>query len=579
MKATIERFFVKSLIVMVTALFLVGTVPSFGVGGIGEASFNVGDIGDISFNTYAIENDGSSETQILPAVKVNEDEVPKIDGTSAVIMDMGNGSILYEKNADKVREPASLTKVLTALVVLEEMDLDEVVTVQENVEIEGSTVGIVPGERLTVEQLLYGMMLESGNDAAEALAIACDGGIGEFADHMNERAAQCGAENSTFRNPNGLNEDQSRLNKTTARDMALISAEAMENETFRKIVSTTKYKIPKTNKSEERELINSNLCLWDKKTKVKIKGKEVPLKYEGCNGIKTGMTSDAGYCFIGNAQQDGTTFMAISMNSTDDTSRFKDVIKLWDFAFERFGAYKLISEGDQVGVQRVDHGAVRKVPITCKSDLTITIEKDSSDDPGITAELMLDEEKLQAPIEKDQAVGRVLAIDSGGRLVGEKTVYTTEAVAVGGPLSYVGIEDREAPWVAGAAALLLLIIIITAIAKGHGRRKQKRQKQEDMKTQLVNMRTAGEGMTPVEWSELVGDPREVPIPEGPARLTEDEFEELNAPEITRSTRPKPKAELRPEVDPNRPRRHGRLTKEELDDLLAGKMIGTDNDRK
>lgn len=553
MKTRFRQGFVKSIIIPVAALFLIGAVPSFAVT---ETSGDDSDLRDLA---------------VQPAVKVNREDVPGIKGTSAVLMDLESGCILYEKNAEKVREPASLTKVLTCLIILEEMDLDENVTVREDIEVEGSIIGLVPGEKLTVEQLLYGMMLESGNDAAEALAFACDGNMNDFAERMNERARACGATDSNFKNPNGLNEVKSKINMTTARDMALISAEAMENKEFRQIVSTRRYTIPATNKSDERKLVNSDLCLWDKSTKVKVGGEEVPLKYEGCNGIKTGMTSDAGYCYIGSAKREDSEFLVVSMNSDDEVSRFTDVIKYWDFAFDRFGTYRVLKAGDKAGVQRVSHGSVRKVELVTRGDLAVTVNKDDRSDPGITTEFLLDEERLQAPVEEGVEVGSLLAIDSKGRLVGERTLYTKSSVPVGGPLSYVGIEDREAPWVMAGAGLLVLIIIIAAVRKGSSHRKEKQRKQEDMRSQLVKMRTAGEGMTPMEWSEITGDPKEVPIPKGPSRLTEEEFEEINKPEITRSTKPKPDPASEAAADPNRPVRHGRMSKEEIDQLLSGEM--------
>lgn len=531
--------------ITITALLLTGAVPSYAL-------------------PVAAEN---QDLQILPAVRIDRDDIPKLHAESALLVDLDSGTALIEKNADKVREPASVTKILTALVALETLDPDQKVTIPEDIEIEGSVIGLVPGEVITVEELLYGMMLESGNDAAEALAIAAAGNIDSFSGMLNERARQCGATHTDYRNPNGLNEDRSRLNWTTTEDLALITEEAMRNETFRKIVSTKKHTIPVTNKSDARKLVNSNLCLWDKRDKISIGGKEVPLKYDGCTGVKTGMTSDAGYCFVGTAERDGASFLAISLGTESDLERFQDAIRLWDFAFANFRTYVALSAGEKAGVQRVSRGAVRKVSVAPEKDLAITVDKDKVEDPGITKEFLLEEEKLAAPVEKGQRVGRILALDPAGRLVGMQDLYTLEAVKRGGPLSVIGIEDREAPWVIGAAAVLLLLLMIIALARRKGRRKVEVRKQEDMRSVLVKMRTAGEGMTPAEWSELTGDPKEMPVSRGPARLTEDEFAEINAPEITRlANRPKAPAPP-PAEDPNRPRRHGRLSKEELDALM------------
>ena len=545
MKTANLRFIRFITAIMITALFLVGTVPS-----------------------YAAPEE-EQELSIVPAITVDEKDVPKVKGTSAILMDLNSGMVIYEKNADKVREPASLTKILTALVVLENMDLDEVVTVQEGIETEGSIVGLIPGEKITVEELLYGLMLPSGNDAAEALAIACAGSIEDFSEMMNDRAILCGAEKTNYKNPNGLNENRSRLNWTSAKDLALISAEAMKIEKFREIVSSKRHTIPATNKSEPRKLVNSNLCLWDKVDTIVMDDGEVPVYYEGCSGVKTGMTSDAGYCFVGTAERDGSQYLAVTLNAPDSLTRFQDVIKLWDYAFDTFTTHTVIEKGTEAGVQRVKRGSVRKVPLVVKSDLGVTVNRDQAEDPGITTEFMLDEEKLTAPVEKDQEVGRILALDSGGNIVGIQALYTAKAVPEGGPLSYVGIEDREAPWVLGGAGALLLLIILIAVFRGRKKRRVSDVKREDMRSQLVKMRTAGEGMTPAEWSELVGDPREVPIPQGPSRLTDDELAEINAPEITRMEKPAQRPKPAEPVDPNKPRRHGRLTQEELDELLSG----------
>jgi D-alanyl-D-alanine carboxypeptidase len=155
---------------------------------------------------------------------------PKITAKSAILIDAKTGDVLYEKKADVKREPASCTKILTALLAIENLDPDEVVTVAPEASgVEGSSVGLVPDEEIRAEDLLYAALLESGNDAATALGIGVDGSVEKFADHMNERVEQMGLTQSHFTNPHGLNDSK---HYTTARDLAFIAREAMQNEKF-----------------------------------------------------------------------------------------------------------------------------------------------------------------------------------------------------------------------------------------------------------------------------------------------------------------------------------------------------------
>ena len=212
---------------------------------------------------------------------------PDIIAEAAILINAETGDILYEKNSGRLFEPASTTKIMTCLLALEKLSLDQVLTIDALSPFTGgSRIFIIEGEELTVEQLLYALMLESANDTGAALAIAISGSIEEFAALMNERAGQLGAHNPSFRNPHGLHEIGHLV---TAYDLAMIAKEAMKNQDFRKIVSTVQYTIPPTNKQPEaREYIfTTNRLLYDSETKVPVKGVMTPVKYEGAIGIKT----------------------------------------------------------------------------------------------------------------------------------------------------------------------------------------------------------------------------------------------------------------------------------------------------
>lgn len=222
---------------------------------------------------------------------------------SAILIDAATGSVLYAQNADMQRGMASTTKVMTALVVLETLPPDTVVEITpEMTGAEGSSLYLQAGEHLTVEQLLYGLMLESGNDAAEALAIACDGSIDAFADRMNARAKSLGLTHTRFANPHGLSASG---HYTTARELAIITGEAMKNELFRTIVSTSRMQIPYQDQPGARYLTNHNPILT---------------RYDGMIGVKTGWTTADGKCFVTAAERNGLTLIAVTLGDTNISS-------------------------------------------------------------------------------------------------------------------------------------------------------------------------------------------------------------------------------------------------------------------
>ncbi len=232
--------------------------------------------------------------------------------SAMALVDGDTGELIYSKNCDARREPASTTKICTAITVLEhETNLDIPVPVpKEAVGIEGSSLYLKAGELLSVRDLLYGLMLQSGNDCAVALAIIVGGSVEGFVKMMNETAQNAGATNTNFVNPNGLHHED---HYTTARDLCLISVYAMRNPTFRDIVSTKRHKIPESN----RNFPNKNKILFN---------------YAGGNGIKTGFTRASGRCLVSSATRDGKTYICTVMNCGD---MFEECMRLMDAAFAR----------------------------------------------------------------------------------------------------------------------------------------------------------------------------------------------------------------------------------------------------
>lgn len=217
-----------------------------------------------------------------------------VSATSAILMDTETGEVLFEKNADRQMRIASTTKIMTALVVLERCGLQEVVTVRPEHMAEGSSMYLKPGEEMTVETLLYGLLLSSGNDAALALADHCAGSVDRFVGWMNDKARQLGMTGTSFANPNGLDADG---HFSTARDMAILAAYAAENHTFVRICST------KTATLDGRTMSNHNKLLK---------------MVEGCIGMKTGYTMAAGRTLVSCAQRDGFRLVAVTLQDGND---------------------------------------------------------------------------------------------------------------------------------------------------------------------------------------------------------------------------------------------------------------------
>ncbi len=229
-----------------------------------------------------------------------------VSARSAILYDCDTGSVLYEKNADERRLIASTTKIMTAVVAMEHACLrDEVVVTAEHM-VEGSSMYLKPGQTVTVEKLLYGLMLCSGNDAALCLADHCGGGVDAFVALMNDKARQLGMVNTSFENPNGLDGEH---HYSTARDMALLAAHAAEDPTFRRICSTKSVKI------DGRTMENHNRLL-----------KEL----DGCIGMKTGYTKAAGRTLVTVCERDGRRLAAVTLSDGNDWADHK-AMYTWGF--------------------------------------------------------------------------------------------------------------------------------------------------------------------------------------------------------------------------------------------------------
>lgn len=329
-------------------------------------------------------------------------EAPALSADAAVLINGSSGEILYDKNCLKEEFPASTTKIMTALVVLENLKLDQQVIVSADAAaVTGATANLVEGEVFTVEQLLYGMMLNSANDAAVALAEATSSDLDSFAAKMNEKAIELGGTSTYFITPNGL---PNEAHVTSAYDLALYTKEAMKNETFRKLVSTVTYDMPATNKSPKRTFHNTNKLLFDKKSEVTVNGKTRPVIYDGVIGVKTGFTNAAQGCLVAAFQKEDTYLIAVVMHCPDD-NRYQDMIALLDYGVQCYESETVLKAGDKAGKALVKHGKKGSVSVTVKEDIVVSVRRD-----GGTAKKNTDEYSYEINTQNVEAPQKAGAI-------------------------------------------------------------------------------------------------------------------------------------------------------------------------
>ncbi len=275
---------------------------------------------------------------------------------SAVLVEAESGRVLYEQNAHTRMPMASTTKIMTALVVLETCDLQATVCVDARaVGTEGSSVYLYPEERLTVEQLLYALMLSSANDAAAALAYEVAGSIEGFAALMNQKAQALGLVNTRFANPHGLD---AQGHYTTAYDLACITAYALENEDFLRIVSTQKKVIPLREQEGARVLRNHNKLL---------------ASYEGCIGVKTGFTKKSGRCLVSAAERDGVRLVCVTLDCPDD---WRTHTSLLDSGFAAYERVSLADANAYVTSLPVVGGTQLQLYLQTNSELSVTLPRE-----------------------------------------------------------------------------------------------------------------------------------------------------------------------------------------------------------
>lgn len=321
-----------------------------------------------------------------------------VSASYSVLIECDSLDVVFEKNANLPVGMASTTKIMTAIVALEsEIPLDKVVKIpKEAIGIEGSSIYLKDGEELTIEDLLYALLLESANDAAVALAIACYENVDNFVSKMNEKAADLGLTQTHFTNPHGLDDAE---HYTTATELAKIAIYAMKNPVFSEIVSTQKRVIP----------------LFDDGSRVLINHNKLLKSCEGVNGIKTGFTKKCGRCLVSSCERDGVKMVAVTLKAPNDWLDHKN---LYDYGFSLYENIKLANAGDyQISLSTVN-GSINNVLCSNLEGLNITLKRG---DNNISAELEANR-LVPAPISQGDYLGQVV-FKNNGKIIGKLGLY------------------------------------------------------------------------------------------------------------------------------------------------------------
>lgn len=377
------------------------------------------------------------------AKEIGVEEIAGITAPNVMVLQKDTGKILYEKNIDEKIYPASVTKLMTAILVMENCELDEIVTVSENA-VKSVPTGYVNanlqvGEQLTVEDLMYAMLLPSANDAANALAEHVSGSIESFSTVMNTKARELGCTNSNFTNPSGLQEEE---HYTTVRDLSLIANEAFSNSTINKIINTRNYTLFKTNKYEknDRKFTTTNYMI------------RKDLKKYYCNycvGGKTGYTGEAKNCVIEYANKDGIQLIAIVMgeDSKIKGQKFIEAKKLFDYIYQNYENKNIANSKNIYEKIKIANATkeTRNLEVAFKDDIKILERKDVNIE---NLEKQIKYTNTKAPIQKGESVGSIEYVHEG-------IIYKTDLIA--------NENVEESKFLRNISCILLVLLILYII--------------------------------------------------------------------------------------------------------------------
>lgn len=413
------------------------------------------------------QGDGSGSTTAGPDSKQSlaPESAISLECQAAMLLEMNTGSLVYGKNLDLQREPASLTKVMTCLLAMERGNLDDEITISttalKGLDPNGSSAGLVEGETLTLKELLYCLMISSANDAAPVIAEYLSGTQEAFVELMNQRARELGCTGTHFANPHGLHDDD---HYTTARDLSRIMLEAMKFEVFQEIIATERHYLEPTNKVSEERILDTTDFFISKKVTDQYYDSRVL-------GGKTGFTTPAGYCIMFVAEDNGLKYLCIILGAesyvTEESTTlgsFTQGEKLIDFGFDNYTIAQVLSPLSPVAQLPVRE-STDSVVLTPKEALSTLLPADYDPEKLTLDYALSNPEGLQAPLEAGQSVGTVRRFYNG-TCVGETELVTMTAIQRNKAAAYAVEQTLEKasghPWLVVAIVLAVLLVGLVA---------------------------------------------------------------------------------------------------------------------
>lgn len=432
-------------------------------------------------SVFAEETEKAENKEQVNTVEKQEEKI-SAESPHVILMDMKTGAVIYKKKASDKVYPAGLTNIMTALLVLENCNLEELVIASEsalsNVNPGDSKMGIIKEERLSVRQLLYGMLLSSASDAANVLAEKTSGSIESFVTLMNSRAKELGMKNTNFTNPTGEHDER---HYSTASDMAILAREAMYNDTFREIVKSHSYSIPATEKSHTaRKITNRNHFVSN------LLRNDYYYKYS--TGIKTGYTPEAKSCIAASAEKGGISLIALvfEAETADNTAQsFSDCRNMFNYVFDNYVSQIVVKEGEIIAqTELLNSRREKKLILKAEKPVSIIKLKDA-DEVQITFEDTV-KKQVSAPVQKDDKIG-TRDYFFNGKYIGTINLLAEKSYKLD-PITFLVnkmIAFVTSPWLFLVIAVIIFIMVMAERRRRRILRKRRREARERRNRELI----------------------------------------------------------------------------------------------
>ena len=410
----------------------------------------------LTTNIFALPESGS------------ESEGPLVSASNYILINMDTGEVLLENNSDERKYPASTTKIVTAMVALDNLDLDGYSTVSRDavmtIEWDSSKLDLAEGETFNNFELIKGMMVASGNDAANVLGEAVSRNMTDFVALMNETVKELGCEDTHFANAHGLTDEN---HYTTAADMAKIAKKAMENPKFREIVKTTYFELPKTEKQDkERKFYNTNNLITDVRTSEYL--------YSPATGIKTGYTEAAKNCLVASAEKDGVRLITVILGASvvdDVNTMYVDTKALMEWGFENYKSKTIVKKGGYYDEKSIKYAkGAKTVKLAAMDDFAAVLKKDA--DESLIATKVTVDGAILAPVCPDDELGKV-EVFYDGEYLGEVKLTADKTYEYSWWSAFFSIIGKVIG--IGVLAVLLVVIILVIIRQAEYETKRKQR--------------------------------------------------------------------------------------------------------